>query len=363
MRKKINVFMMFVISVCFLSCEDELQKEIQSGSNYTALIINQGNFNESNGSLSLWVDNRVLNRVYEDANEGEKLASVIESAVDCGSSWALLCNSEDKIVWVDKMNFKELAVLKSVPAPRYGVYKDGYLYVTSVTDWSGADGSVFKIDLSSKSVDSKIIVKGTPEGLLWHDEELWVATSYFYNPTTWMMDSAAVACVKSWGDAPIYYTSDKGGVSAKHLMANDEGRLFVSLSGYGLAEVDEEEGKLVDFVQLKEFFYSGHLYQYDGEIYYLTSDGGSAGYSNGGADEKTTVSKVDLFTRSSSKVAEGNGFYGFGVNPSDGRIYTANCNGFFTNSICHIYENNGSKVECGDPLAGVGTCRFYFPKW
>lgn len=355
--------MMFVISICFLSCEDELQKEIQSGSNYTALIINQGNFNESNGSLSLWVDNRVQNRVYEDANEGEKLASIIESAVDCGSSWALLCNSEDKIVWVDKLNFKELAVLKSVPTPRYGVCKDGYLYVTSVTDWSGADGCVCKIDLANKEIESKISIKGTPEGLLWRGEELWVATSYSYNPATWMMDSAAVACVKSWGAEPIYYYSDKGGVCAKHFVASEDGRLYVSLSGYGLAEVDEEGGVLEDFAQLKDFFYSGHLYQYDGEIYYLTSDGGAAGYANGSADEKTTISKISIKNHTQSKIVEGNGFYGFGLEVSEGKIYTANCNGFFTNSVCHIYENNGTKVDIGDPLAGVGACRFYFPKW
>ena len=92
MKKFFRLAVGLLLSVALFSCskdDDESEKNGQSVDaltyEYDALIINQGNYSESNGSVSLWKNNQVVNQVYENANGGEKLASIIESAVDCGT--------------------------------------------------------------------------------------------------------------------------------------------------------------------------------------------------------------------------------------------------------------------------------------
>ena len=373
MKKFFRLVVGLLLSVALFSCskdDDESEKNGQSVDaltyEYDALIINQGNYSESNGSVSLWKNNQVVNQVYENANGGEKLASIIESAVDCGTSWALLCNNADKIEWIDKATFQSVGVLTGVATPRYGVVKDGYLYVTSVTDWYGSDGKVYKINLNSKKIEVTIPVKGQPEGIIEDNGSLYVATAWAYNSTTYSNDSTGVAIV-SESDNTVTYCGEAtvSGAVSRHIAKAANGNIYLSVSSYyegnkGLYQLSENDGvkTLTNHIALEGLNYAGHIYIVDNTVYYLTTDNQYGGA--GAADENNSVVAYNLENATSTKVATGNGFYGFGVNPKTLEIYTANSEGFITNSIFYLYKN-GSAVETGEQLAGVGACRFYFP--
>ena len=373
MKKFFRLAVGLLLSVALFSCskdDDESEKNGQSVDaltyEYDALIINQGNYSESNGSVSLWKNNQVVNQVYENANGGEKLASIIESAVDCGTSWALLCNNADKIEWIDKATFQSVGVLTGVATPRYGVVKDGYLYVTSVTDWYGSDGKVYKINLISKKIEVTIPVKGQPEGIIEDNGSLYVATAWAYNSTTYSNDSTGVAIV-SESDNTVTYCGDAtaAGAVSRHIAKAANGNIYLSVSSYyegnkGLYQLSDNDGvkTLTNHIALEGLNYAGHIYIVDNTVYYLTTDNQYGGA--GAADENNSVVAYNLENTTSTKVATGNGFYGFGVNPKTLEIYTANSEGFVTNSIFYLYKD-GSAVETGEQLAGVGACRFYFP--
>ncbi len=371
MKKIFRLAVGLLLSVALFSCSKDDDKDKDSGVDalsyeYDALIINQGNYSESNGSVSLWKNNKVVNRVYEDANGGEKLASIIESAVDCGTSWALLCNNADKIEWINKTTFKSEGVLTGISTPRYGVVKDGYLYVTSVTDWYGSDGKVYKINLNSKKIEVTIPVKGQPEGLIENDGSLYVATAWAYNSTTYSNDSTGVAVISESDNTVSYYgAAVVSGAVSRHIAKAANGKIYLSVSSFthgnnGLYELSEKDGvkNLENHIALEDMNYAGHIYIVDNTVYYLTTDNLYGGA--GAADENNSVVAYNLESTASSKVATGNGFYGFGINPKTLEIYTANSEGFVTNSIFYLFKD-GSAVETGEQLAGVGACRFYFP--
>ena len=127
-KKVVSRFLWAAIACMTLlsSCDKEEEsrdRERNTDERYSCLIINQGNYSESNGSISIInKDEKIENQVYKESN-GEPLASIIESAVDCGSTWALLCNNEDKVEIIDKITFKTKATIKDIPTPRYGVVR------------------------------------------------------------------------------------------------------------------------------------------------------------------------------------------------------------------------------------------------
>ncbi len=353
-----------LLALSTFSCKDEKEEESLSQDRYECLIVNQGNYSEANGELSLYYKNGTLqNQVYETANQ-QKLASIIESAVDCGSSWALICNNEDKIEWVDKETFKSVGVLKNITTPRYGAVSDGFLYVTSVTDWYGSDGRVYKIDLSTKQVDTSIVVKGTPEGILIDGNKLFVATGWSYNANTWSSDSTGVLVTDVAFQNPTYCVFDESNSRvAKHLVKAQDGNVYVSLAAYageqnGIAAVNTTTQKVEKLQQLPKMASTGHIYYVGGLVYYLAASAG-----NGAADEETTVVSYALGGTNYTDEAKGFGFYGFGINPKTKQVYTANAEGFATNSILYIYEEADATKQLTASTVGVGACRFYFPAW
>ncbi len=361
---KKHLFWMLFVSLCsssFVSCEkDEKEGDATSEGEKSkvCLVVNQGNYSEANGSLSvLYSDGSVENQVYKAAN-GFGVASTIESVADCGDCWALMCNAEDKVELVEKNTFKSVGTIKGVPTPRYAVVKDGFLYVTSSDFEDLSKNGLYKVDLSSKEVVESWLIEGLPEGIALYDDCVWVASSS-YNSETWSSYDPAVTRFQLKNNMKRdSYKLEGEFLAARHLVVDKSGNIWISMANYGvdgaIAKVDTFAKTLSDKAVLPALNYPGHIYLSNSsdKIYYMTSDG----YSSGSADEVTTIKTIDLKSRTIETLISGNGFYGFGVDESANTIYTANVNGFASNATMYVYTAAGDVKS--DALVGVGACRF-----
>ena len=324
--------------------------------NYTCIIVNQGNLSESNGSLSLLrTDGTIEQEVYTKVN-GWKLASMIESVTSHRDMLIVMCNSEDKVEIIDSKTFKTVCAIREIGIPRYSaVYKNG-AYITCWDSPNPNDpGQVCKIDLTTKTVVKKIRLSRLPEGIKELNGFLYAASG---NGIT-VIDPNTDEIVRQ------IELAEKS-VTAKHLIADYEGKLWVSFTETngktGIASLNVQTNEFSPFISLENMDMWGNIdVTPDGKkLLYLYADG-VVGAQN--LEAETAIYSFDIVTNTlqANPLVKGVGFYGFNVNPSNGDIYTANVNGFITNSMMYIYNASGEKINNG-LITGVGTCRFVFPK-
>lgn len=348
----------FFAALCitnFNSCKEE-DESVGKGSSaesidYSCIILNQGNFSESNGSVSI-IDSKgnVTNKVYEDAN-GYSLASIIESGFIDNGRLVLICNNEDKIEVINKSNFKKISTIKGIVTPRYGVSVSNYLFVTSVPDWNVQEGYVYRIDLAAAKIDTFVKLAGQPEGITSYNGKIVVGEGSnikVINPTTLAIEKTI--------KGPAYY-------STKHFTKDANNNVWASFVGYdaswnavgGISQLNFIKDTIDNYTQLENMAGEGHLSvnPAKSEILYRTVVGAYT------PEESCGVSSFNIANKTSKEVAKGLGFYGFNVDPKNGDIYTANINGWITNSTLLIYDAQGN-VKSNDKTAGVGACRFIF---
>ena len=140
MTKKISVFMLVCLSI--ISCKKEentggnIGTYLESGS---AIVVNEGNFGSSNGSVSYIDRNGVAtNFIYENANNGINLGDVIQSYTTVGTKGIICVNNSFKIEIVDARTFKRLATITDTTATQNTSYvrsalaiNDNKAYVTN----------------------------------------------------------------------------------------------------------------------------------------------------------------------------------------------------------------------------------------
>lgn len=335
------------------SCKDE---DFGKGSNaesidYSCIILNQGNYSESNGSVSILDDKgNLTNHIYTDAN-GYALASIIESGFINNGRLILICNNEDKIEVVNKSDFKRISTIKGIVTPRYGVVVSNYLFVTSVPDWNKPEGYVYKVDLAAAQIDTFVKLNGQPEGIISQNGKIVVGEGSnvkVINPTTLAIEKIV---------------KGPSALSVKHFTKDANNNVWASYIGYdqfwnsvgGISQLNLSKDSIDNYTQLDNIAGEGHLSVNPSktEILYRTVEGAYT------PEESCGVSSFNIAAKTQKEVAKGLGFYGFNIDPKNGDIYTANTNGWITNSTLLIYDAQGN-AKSSDKVAGVGACRFIF---
>ncbi len=349
-NSKISLILLW-LALFTLGCKKE-EYELQTTYDYSCLIINQGNFSEANGELSLLGSNgEIKNQVYQTSNQWA-LASIIESAIGYKNHWILFCSNEDKIEIIDQQELKLQKSITRVPIPRYGATTEDMLYVTSVEDWTdNSSGKVYKINLQNGEILNKMSLGNLPEGILYFEDNIWIAA----DDTIYVISEENDQIIKK-------IPTERKLLSAKHLIAGENGMVWCSLSSHKedgeLILIDGDKMTIVQRNKIPHLSYEGHIVLSPNKenIYYLTSNS-TIGAQN--ADGETKICRWNISTQTSQIVIDGIGFYGFNIHPKTEDIYTANVNGFITNSLFYQYDKNGKIIRNGD-LVGVGACRFLF---
>lgn len=349
-NSKISLILL-CLALFTLGCNKE-EQELQTTYDYSCLIINQGNLSEANGELSLLESNgEIKNQIYQTCNQWA-LASIIESGIEYKNNWILFCSNEDKIEIIDQQELKLQKSITGIPIPRYGTTTEDILYVTSVEDWTDdSSGKVYKINLKNGEILNKISLGNLPEGILYFENNIWIAA----DDTIYVLNEKSDQIIKK-------IPTGMNQLCAKHLITSENGMVWCSLTSHKedgeLILIDGDKMTIVQRNKIPHLSYEGHIVLSPNKenIYYLTSNS-TIGAQN--ADGETKICRWNISTQTSQIVIDGVGFYGFNIHPKTEDIYTANVNGFITNSLFYQYDKNGKIIRNGD-LVGVGACRFLF---
>lgn len=250
--------------------------------------------------------------------------------------------------------------ITGIGIPRYAVIKGDKAYVScwSNTYYYGGGEQIAIIDLQTKmKVGSMPVSYHSPEGLQIIGNYLYVAVEggvEVYDTTT---DSHIVSIKSTQSPKAI----------AQQMVVDKNNKLWVSLGGfYGASwAVDNSQNGFMCVDPTSNAILSETIVSTMGvdaeiaispikdKIYYISGDI----YSEDGA---TSIYAFDVNDKTTKKVVSGIGFYGIGVDPVSGYIYTANVNGVQINSDMQIYKPTGELQA--QIMAGTNTCRFLFVK-
>ncbi|MDX8341080.1 PKD domain-containing protein [Draconibacterium sp. IB214405] len=162
---------------------DMISRQVNVAADLT-YIINYGSYSGDKATVSAYnkYTDEVINEYYTSVN-GVNMVSNVQYAYNYNGNIYMMGNNSDQVFWVDNKTFEQTsnAITEGIVKPRYCVGQDDYLYVSC---WGGdiwADESlsyIAKIDLSSKTVESTIVLPGGPEGLEIANDKLYAALNY-----------------------------------------------------------------------------------------------------------------------------------------------------------------------------------------
>ena len=217
MTKKISLFILVCISI--ISCKKEDTNDTTTGTfteSGSAIVVNEGNFGSSNGSVS-FVDRNglVTNYIYENANAGINIGDVVQSYTRIGNKGIICVNNSFKIEIVDARTFKHLATIVDSSATQNTSYlryalgiSDTKAYVTN----GNFAGEVEVIDLTTNTIMKSISIGKGPEQLVIVNNNVYVCNSggFDVDSTVSIIDATtdAVTATVNVGDIPTKIVRD-----------------------------------------------------------------------------------------------------------------------------------------------------------
>jgi hypothetical protein len=322
------------------------------------LVLNQGNFTEHSASISLYdeVTGTIQNRVFESANGISIGSTVVSGSVAPGKQAYLVCNYPDKIEIIDALNGKIASdpIIDGLASPRNVIVTDTRIYVTNwdynyeVTEsgiWIYPDSYVAVYNSLTKEFIKKVMVGTDAEGLLLLGNRLYVATREGVRVLDTVNDMLGqVALVR-----PENVTG-----AAKHLVMDQNYKIWASFPDKGLVKIDPASLEVESVVEVPVDAMDGYIaadYK-EGKIYTFNTT-----FDQTYMPIEANIYSVDVESLGTSILYSGSYFYGVGVSPSSGNVFTAEVS-FTSNSVMKTITPAG--VSVGTATAGVGTFRFLF---
>ena len=357
MKKLFHLLLIATIAVFSLSsCEKDPQ-----GPDITfdqkVLIINQGNFTEHSASLSLFDENTmtITNRVYETANGISIGATIISGTISPQKEAYLVCNNPDKIDIVEASTGKlKSSITNSLASPRNMIFAGDKLYVTNwdyeyiVNDfgwWEYPNSYIAVYDAVTKAFIKKIPAGTDVEGIAMYGTRLFVAVKEGVR----VFDASRV-------DYPVITTIRAEGVTgnAKHLVFDGSYKLWASFPEKGLVRIDPVNLVVDRVVEVPVDSMDGYITAdaKGNKIYTYKTE-----YDNNYNPSGASIFSLEVSTNSVSEVLSGTIFYGVGVSPATGNIFTAETS-FSSNSLLKVAGSDGTIKTTAS--AGIGTSRYLF---
>lgn len=156
----------FAAALSFLfACEGSKENTTPKGAyEKGVLIINEGSFQASNGSLSFYdrSTKTIQNDIFRTVNN-RPLGDIVQSVTVVGDKAFIIVNNSNKVEVADANTFKSLAPQIDLQLPRYAAFANGKLYVTEWINFSVSQGQVSVIDVNTYKVLKTIAVGKLPE--------------------------------------------------------------------------------------------------------------------------------------------------------------------------------------------------------
>ena len=358
MKKLIAIFVVAGIFGIY-SCKKESSTPIST--NYTpgnfkgVFVVNEGNYGGGDASISFFSNESpyVNKNLYSSLNSSLPLGDVAQSMTIFKSNAYIVVNNSGKVVIVSMTDFKKKGTISGITLPRFFLGIDdtkGY-----VSNWS--DSSVDVVNLQTLSVVKSIPCGHGPEQMVLINGKVFVTNvgGYTSDSSVTVIDAASDVVVAT---IPV-------GVNPNSIRTDVNGKIWVLCGGslgpdWLPSTPDDVGGKLIQIDPVTDTIMSNFLFAFDQHPLKLNSnDAGTRLYYLSGTSEYTGR-VYDLGITDSTLATNpiiNSEFYGLGIQPLTGRIYTGRAS-FPVTSYMLRYQSNGVFIDSAS--VGVGPNSFVF---
>ena len=335
-----NVFLgIFASALLLASCsnDDTIDTNIPLG-NYEKgiLVLNEGNFGTPNASVS-YISNDFIavNNIFGIENSDKKLGDVAQSLSFSDDKAFIVINNSNVVEVVNRYTFKSLATItENLKNPRYSVVLNGKLYVTN-----SSSKAVTVYDAKTFTYLQTIAIDKTAEKIITANGKLYVMNGVYGGGNT-------ITVVNPQSDNTMSVITVENGVNS---IEEKNGFVYALCGNSDRSKLFKIDTKTDTATSFESTVIKKALnMDIDGDRIYYTK--GTGVYAM--ALNATTFSETPLFSVSDNSWST---FYGFNV--IDGKIYSADANGFTAAGIVKIFSVTGTELKTVS--VGIGPNSFY----
>ena len=326
MKQFISVLLILFVFSC--KSDDEQQEPVPLNQSMV-LLLNEGNYNFGNASLSLYneKDKTVNHKIFQSNNQGRPIGDVVQSALQIGNKLFVVVNNSSKIEVLDVSDLTSIAAIQQLNSPRYiAVANPNKAYVSDLYE-----DKLYVINPTSHVVLKTIETKGWVEEMAIASGKLYM--THVDSNQVWILDIVTDSILQkiSTHKQPQYIEIDKN----KTAWVSCSGGLNGSKSAlYQIETLTDSvlsifEGVTSDF-KIGEL----ELNSTRDEIHFLGKDGLYSMNVSAGI-------LADI-----PKIGQGNRlFYGFSIHPITNEIYISDAIDYQQRGVVYRFDYSGNQLD------------------
>jgi len=330
-----HLFFILII-LLFFSCSKEelgpqcvncIEEEITTKIN-DVLIINEGTFNWSNASISLYSpeNQTVSQNIFSQNNNNLPLGDVAQSVSQINSKAYIVINNSNKIEVIDINDFSSLSTITGFNSPRYFLpINNNTAYVTDLYS-----NSIQIVDLNSNTISGNITLSGWTEELLLHNDTVYICD----------MTNDNILLINPNNNTLI--DSVKVGESPNSMVIDKNNKLWIMCSG-GFSSTNP---KLIKFNPqtrtIETTFTFSNISESPGNLN-INATGDQLYFINSSI-YKMSINDP-LLTQTPFITSSGNTYYQLGINPINEDIYISDAIDYIQNGVVFRYSSSGGLID------------------
>ena len=336
-----NVFLgIFASTLLLASCsnDDAVEKDVPLGTyDNGVLVLNEGNFGTPNASVTYISNdfNVLTQNIFGIENNDKKLGDVAQSLSFSEDKAFIVMNNSNVVEVVNRYTFKSLGTItENLKNPRYSVVLNGKLYVTNA-----GTKAVTVYDAKTFTHLQTITIGKTTEKIITANGKLYITNGAYGSGNT-------VTVVNPQSNNAMRIITVENGVNS---IEEKNGFVYALCGNSDRSKLFKIDTKTDTATSFESTVIKKALnMDIDGDRIYYTQ--GTGVYAM--ALNATTFSETPLFSVSDNSWST---FYGFNV--IDGKIYSADANGFTAAGIVKIFSATGTELKTVS--VGMGPNSFY----
>jgi YVTN family beta-propeller protein len=323
------ILTLLALSALIVSCngDDETPaREFTSG----VLVINEGNFNSSNGSITHYnpETNEATQDIFGQRNNGQALGDVVQSLTIAGDFAYAIVNNDNKAEVLNANTFEKVHTITAVSLPRYFSTLNGKGYLTEWVSYEDP-GRVAVVNLTSHVVETTIITDYGSEHIIAANNKLFVSNNFtntisVIDPTTNQV--SAMIEVAYGPDAFVLDVENNLWVICRGTYPDYASSLHRINTLTNTVDKTIELG--ANFSRLTINKAKNYLYTLKGNHMY-----------------KIAITDTTLPEAAFLSIEAAVGLYGIGVDPATDEIYVADAKGFVANGTVYRYTATGTRID------------------
>lgn len=276
------------------------------------LLANEGNFGTPNASITYVSQDlsKVENNIYSTANGGAQLGDVLQNIGFSGDNAYLVMNNSNKVVVANRYTMKKIAdVTAEINKPRYVAFANNQMYVTNDAYGGAKYLSVYKT--SDNSFVKKITFTDAAERVVEAGGKIFVQNASFGYGNK-------ISVVETSGNTVTSTITVPAGQINKTISANGNVYTITADGTNSYIYQYNSAGALVKTTNLAGLADATNL-DIEGSDFY---------FSNGNKIYKMAMSATTVPASPLVAVTENSWSTLYGMSVVDGKIFTADANGF-----------------------------------